>query len=146
MTAPLETRFCRRFAAMCGSYYKWESCATEFPKLALGQWGARGNTQRCRITHMGSLMWSEGSEQDRKVRCPRASKASSDCVDVAKTTTTSTTTTTTTNRGNINLRLIQRRVSVNVLSTGELCELADRMHLCICGASRSKQMHRHLAL
>ena len=25
-----------------------------------------------------------------------------------------------------------------------LCELTNRMHLCVCVASRSKQMHRHL--
>ena len=82
---PPATSFCSRFDATCGDGdNKWESCATDFPKLAAGSGNGPANTQACRAYHLGL---AEASADSAKVHCPHASKAGMGvCVDVAETT------------------------------------------------------------
>ena len=85
-TASASATFCSRFDATCGTDYKWESCATEFSKLAAGSGTGQANTQACRVYH---LKLAEASAQSAKAHCPHASKAGTgQCVDVAETTGT----------------------------------------------------------
>ena len=70
--AVTANNFCARYDATCGSISKWQACGSEFGALTAGSGTGKGNTQACRIYHLGM---AQESTQNANIHCPHASKA-----------------------------------------------------------------------
>ena len=64
--------FCARYDATCGSISKWDACGSEFGALTAGSGTGKGNTQACRVYHLGL---AETGGSNVAAHCPHASFA-----------------------------------------------------------------------
>ena len=82
--APRKGTFCEEYKLVCGKEYS-KNCATDFPKLDVGDASNTGNTQACRIKHL--TLAQSGAKDAAKVHCPHASETGSAvCVAPTKDT------------------------------------------------------------